>query len=139
VFQIIQTDGPVFWRSFVDFLGKYVEDMKADLAGDVTLREGPLTFSMSQAADVVQASISKSAFPQVAFTAIPNYQQRSAQVSYVSKNPRTHGSGVGMTQMPCRFEVSQHDKVYLQLDGKPCHEPHEAAKHVMEKLFTIPG
>jgi hypothetical protein len=136
-YQIIQRDGPALWLSFADSLGDYVEDMKADFNDDITLREGQLTFTCTQGS---QISIGKAAFPYVTFTANPNYPQRSAQISYASQNPRQDpGQSVGHTQIPCRFELNQHNKVYLQLDGKPFHEPQDAAKYIIQKLFTIPG
>jgi hypothetical protein len=140
--QIINRDGPTFWRSLGDFLCKYVQDMKADFGEDITLREGTLTCTanMQNVPNPNQISINKTAFPYVTFTATPEYPGRSARISYAIRNPaQTPGQGISQTSMPCRFEVSQHDKVYLHLDGKPFHEAHEAAKYIMEKLFTIPG
>jgi hypothetical protein len=132
--KIIESDGPVLWRSFADFLGKYVEEMRVDFSDDITLREGKLSFSQQS----TQISIGKAAFPCVAFAATPNYQQRIAQIFYSSVNPRPpHPQGAPSINMPCRFEVRQQDKVFLQLDGKPFHEAHEAAKYIIEKLFTI--
>jgi hypothetical protein len=134
--RLIQEHGPVFWRAFADFLGKYIEDMRNDLQDDITLREGPLTYKCEGNNGLVQ--LGKAAFPFVVFSATPQYQQRVASITYAVINPKLpHDRALNHTGMPCRFEASHHGKVFIQLDGKPFHEPHEAAKYVMEKLFTL--
>lgn len=133
--RLIKEHGPVLWRALADFLSKYVEDLKADFRDDITLREGQLSFAFN--GQNAQIGIGKAAFPYVQFTASPNYQARTASISYVSRNPKLEGGSAVHTPMPCRFEVTHDNKVYLNLDGKPFHEAHEAAKHIMEKLFTI--
>jgi hypothetical protein len=134
--RVIEQEGPVFWRAFGDLLKKYVDDMKADLDNDVTLRSGALSFSADSGG---RFNINKEAFPFVQFSASsPTYKLRTANIAYLVINPQKNPqAGAPMTTMPCRFEVGKHDKVFLQLDGQQFHEPHEAARHVMEKLFTI--
>ena len=134
--RLIKEHGPVLWRGLADFLSKYVEDMKVDFHDDITLREGQLGFGFNQGNS--QIGISKAAFPYVQFTASPNYQARAASIAYISRNPKLEGGSAAIhTPMPCRFEVTHDNKVYLNLDGKPFHEAQEAAKYIMEKLFTV--
>jgi hypothetical protein len=134
--EIIEHHGPVFWRSFTGFLKKYVNDMIEDLEADVTLREGKLSCDVDLGNSKID--IRKAAFPYVQFSATPQYNQRIATIVYATVNPMaTQNQSIGTTNMPCHFEVTNHDKVFLHLDGKEFHEPQEAAKHVMEKLFTI--
>ena len=136
--QVIQADGPALWRSLADFLGKYVQEMKVDFHDDITIREGSLTFGFN-ASGGGQISVTKAAFPYVQFTAQPNYQQRLASMTYSFRNPvQPPNQAIQNTPIPCRFEVDQRDKVFLQLDGKPFHEAHEAAKYIIEKIFKIP-
>lgn len=134
---LIKEHGSVLWRSFTDFLIKYVGDMKADLHEDITLQEGPLDIRVEPKSGKID--INKEAFPYVSFMAAPQYPQRIAQVFYAVFNPKAPAGSHSNTVMPCRFEVNPQNRVYLQLDGKPFHEANEAAKYIMEKLFTIPN
>jgi hypothetical protein len=131
--EIVAEHGPVFWRSFADFLAKYVDEIKADFHEDITLREGPLTFSFTNN----QISIKKAAFPFVEFNATPQFQNGGVGITYRVNNPQQTVAGRAAMSMPCRLEVSQDNKVFLQLDGQPFQEPGQAAQHIMQKLFTI--
>lgn len=141
--RIIDRDGPALWRAFGDFLCKYVEEMTVEFGRDVTLSEGELSCGANPQNATGQMSITKTAFPYVNFTANPNYLSRSAVMMYAVRNPQApQGQPIAQVLIPCRFEVSHDDKIYkiyFQLDGKPFHEPQEAAKYIIEKLFTLPA
>jgi hypothetical protein len=109
--------------------------MKLAFDGDLTLGEGPLSCGFNEASGAIK--IDKTAFPFVAFSATPQYKTRTAQIYYAVMNPIKNVPSYTPTSMPCRFEVSEHNKVFLQLNGMPFHQAHEAARNIMERLFTL--
>jgi len=133
--ELINHEGPIFWRSFADFLKKYTEEMRGALDGDVTAAVISFTFQpQSQRID-----IHKSAYPYIMFNASPGYgPNQSVSMQYLKTNPKQPQNIVQKMQaIPCRFEVSHHHKVFLHLDGKEFPEPQHAAKYLIEKLFTL--
>jgi hypothetical protein len=134
---LVVQQGPVLWRSFADLLQRFVNELTAAFHDDVTLSEGPLSYAF-RPPQGDQIVITKAAFPFVSFTAVPQYSQRLASITYSVINPQKSANlNLSPTTMLCRFEVSENHRVFLQLDGEAFHQVDEAAKYVMEKLFSI--
>jgi hypothetical protein len=134
---LIVQHGPVLWHSFADVLQRFVTEITAAFHDDVTLREGPLSFAF-RPPQGDQIVITKAAFPFASFTAVPQYSQGLASITYSVINPQKSANlNLSPTTMLCRFEVSENQRVFLQLDGEAFHQVDEAAKYVMEKLFTL--
>ncbi len=133
--EVVLQEGPAVWNSFVEFIQKYASEAISEFGQDVTLREGPLTVDVKSNGEV---RLDKKAFPYVQFSAAPDFEARTASICYAKVNPKLEPNHtIRGTPIPCHFAVSEQDKVYLLLNGKPCREPQEAAKHVMEKLFHL--
>jgi len=133
--EIVLQQGPAVWRSFVDSIENLAREAICEFGQDVTLREGPLAVKVDSDG---QVQLDKKAFPYVQFSATPDYGARTANISYAKVNPKLEPNHtVRGTPIPCHFEVSRDDKVYLLLNGKDCREPQEAAKLVFEKLFSV--
>jgi len=130
---VIAEKGPIFWRSFADFLKKFVEEIRAGLEGDVT--QGNINCEFDPTSGRIQ--INKSAFPFLTFNAAPNYSGQPMIPNYVKVNPQQGGSPHSGQSIPCRFEVVGHDDLILQLNGSSYAAPDFAAKFLIEKLFTI--
>jgi len=133
--EIVLQKGPGVWCSFVGYIEKYARDAICAFGQDITLREGPLSVKVDSSG---QVQLEKKAFPYLEFSAIPDFGGRTADITYSKVKPKLepHHTVRG-TPIPCHFEVSREDEVYLLLNGRDCHEPHEAAKLVFEKLFHI--
>jgi hypothetical protein len=131
--EIVKTKGPIFWRSFGDFLSKFVTEMNEEF-GDHPAGDAKISF---QKGGQESYRISKAAFPFVNFSATPDFSGGPNMVNFAAVNPERPSNGnVLMSSIPCRFEVLN-DEVELQLNGHLYEHPEEAASFVMEKLFTV--
>src|ERR1051326_7003323 len=79
--HLLTQKGPAVWKAFADSLEENVAHLKSLLEGDITLAEGPLSFSFD--ATTSKIILSKAAFPSVQFSAVPRFDQERADISYV--------------------------------------------------------
>ena len=128
--ELLQQRGPAFWRTFSDALQENMLALRNLLEGDVTLAEGPLTFSLD--ASSLQIALSKAAFPVVQFTATPIFDREIADIKYLSAGANGH-----VSSMNCQFLIAGDGKLTMRLDGRPFINPVDAATFVMERLFRI--
>jgi len=108
--------------------------MKAEFAGDATA--GELTISIDPQTRAIE--IKKSAFPFAVCIALPNFKGAANNVKYSVCNPEQWpGTGPEPDEtIPSRFEVVGED-VELQLNGQMYKLPEDAARFLIQKLFTI--
>jgi hypothetical protein len=53
-------------------------------------------------------------------------------------NPEMPTTGASSShQMPFRFDENEHGHVYMIIDGADLHDPKDAARHLIEKLFRV--
>lgn len=131
--KVRREQGPIFWRDFIDFLQKFVEEIQAGLHGDIT--EGIFMF---ESRDNTIVNFAKSDFPSITFKASPDFEKGRIEISLTKGNLRWPPSGGGQSSpIPCRFEVRSDDTLIMQLNGHAYDEAEQAAKFIIEKAFTI--
>ena len=132
--EVLLARAPIFWRTFGDFLKKFIEEMKTEFGDDVTA--GELSFRIDPAQSVIH--IDKTAFPFVTFSAAPKFDGQPNAVTYSVFNPEKPCDQGNVTppSMPSRFEVVGED-VELHLNGRSHKDAEGAARFIIEKLFTV--
>lgn len=95
--QILPSRGPLFWNAFGDFLTKFIQEMKAEFAGDATA--GELTISIDPQTRAIE--IKKSAFPFAVCIALPNFKGAANNVKYSVCNPEQ------LQRLVCGFHISK--------------------------------
>jgi hypothetical protein len=130
--ELLGQKGPVFWKAFADALQENVAVLKNLLEGDVTLTEGPLSFSFDPSS--LQITIGKTAFPRIRFTATPRFDREVAEIEYLQA-----GSKSEAVSMNCHFNVGIDGRVTMRLEGRPFVNPTDAATFVIERLFRFPS
>jgi hypothetical protein len=125
----LKQKGPAFWKAFSDSLDQSVGELKNLLEGDVTLAEGPLTYTFNSTTS--QIDLTKSAFPAVRFSAAPHFEREVAEITY-----HAAGANSSASVMQCQFLVND-GRLTMRLDGRHFVNPADAATFVMERLFRI--
>ncbi len=125
----LKQKGPAFWKAFSDSLDQSVGELKNLLEGDVTLAEGPLTYSFNSTTS--QIELTKAAFPAVRFSAVPHFEREVAEITY-----QAAGANSSASVMQCQFQVND-GRLTMRLDGRHFVNPVDAATFVMERLFRI--
>ena len=122
----LRQKGPAFWNAFSDSLGQSVGELKNLLEGDVTLAEGPLTYTFNNSTS--QIDLAKAAFPAVYFSATPHFDREMAEITYQAAGTN------GLARMQCQFQINE-GRLTMRLDGRPFTNPTDAATFIMERLF----
>ena len=128
--QLLTAKGPVFWKAFADSLHENVLALRNLLEGDVTLTEGPLSFTFDPVTQQVQ--LAKAAFPAVQLAAVPHFEEETAEITY-----RSPGSGGEPASMACRFGFTPDTRLMMHLDGRAFGSPAEAATFITDRLFRL--
>jgi hypothetical protein len=125
----LKEKGPAFWKAFSDSLDQSVGELKNLLEGDVTLAEGPLTYTFDSTTS--QINLTKAAFPAVRFSATPHFEREVAEITY-----QAAGANSPAALMQCHFQIND-GRLSMRLDGRTFVSPADAATFVMERLFRI--
>jgi hypothetical protein len=133
--RLVAQSAPAFWRSFSDFLRKFVEEIRDIFGDDITA--GEIKFERKPANEEI--AFSKSAFPYLRFQAKPDFSGLAADVRYSKaetqpeeNEPRPRPENV----IPCRFELNAAGAIVMHLNGREYSEPEQAARFIIEKLFS---
>ncbi len=134
--SLLWTQGPIFWRGFRNAVNRFGSDITRVLKGDPS-QSNFLSHSRIDSSLDASLTVTRTIFPAFEFTASPQFSTGAVDMKVRKANPGPLLPGEPYTIIPCKFELTHSGLLVLHLYGQAFFKPEDAAKRIIEMLFSV--
>ncbi len=134
--SLFWTQGPIFWKAFGDSIHRFGHDITQVLKGDPS-QSNFLSLPTAYNSVAPPLTVTRTLFPAFEFTASPQFSTGTVEMKFRKSNPGPLLPAHPYEIIPCNFELTHSGLLVLLLNGRLFFKHEEAAKCIIEMLFSV--
>ncbi len=134
--SLLLTQGPIFWKAFSYSVHRFGCEIIQVLKDDPS-QSNFLSLSGAYNSIAATLTVTRTIFPAFEFIASPQFASAAVDMRFRKANPGPLVTGQPYMIIPCNFEITHSSLLVLHLYGRVFFRPEDAAKCIIEMLFSV--